>query len=220
MHQIHFTLKRCSEKVTVTGLTCRFSMFISFSCSAQKVISSLRKWKLPSGTFQLDSSKICLLYLGLSMIDMMAKNSISTPVGCRGHTQKGNKLKSKASICRRRSFPDVYILNFPHKYISVHQNRRERAFIARLHVVYLLHDFTGVYHITASEWDVQGGFLVMDTPDRKSCFKTAFVVHLMTHPLHRPLSTSAYCHSLWKCDKKTLTGSSNQGKGTAIMGDA
>lgn len=154
------------------------------------------------------------------MIDMMAKNPISTPVGCRGHTQNSNKLKSKASICRRRSFPDVYILNFPHKHISAHQNRRERAFIARLHVVYLLHDFTGVYHITASEWDVQGGFLVMDTPERKSCFKTAFEVHLMTHPLHRPLSTSAYCHSLWKCDKKTPTGSSNQGEGTAVMGDA
>lgn len=49
-----------------------------------------------------------------------------------------------------------------------------KAFIARLHVVWLLHDFTGVYHITTSEWDVQGGFLVMDTPERKSCFKTAF----------------------------------------------
>lgn len=82
------------------------------------------------------------------MIGMIAKNPISTPVGCRGHTQKSNKLKSKATICKGCSFPDVYILNFPHKHISVHQNRRERAFIARLHVVYLLHDFTGVYHIT------------------------------------------------------------------------
>lgn len=59
----------------------------------------------------------------------------------------------------------------------------------------------GVSHHT-SEWDAQGGFLVMDMPERKSCFKTAFEVHLMTHPLHRPSSTSAYCHSLWKYDWK------------------
>lgn len=77
-------------------------------------------------------------------------------------------------------------LNFPHKHISEIQNRRERPFIAWLHVVYLLHDFTGVYHITVSEWDVQGGFLVMDTPERKSYFKTASEVHLMIHPLYRP----------------------------------
>lgn len=64
-------------------------------------------------------------------------------------------------------------LNFPHKHISEIQNRRERPFIAWLHVVYLLHDFTGVYHITMSEWDVQGGFLVMDTPERKKLFQNS-----------------------------------------------
>lgn len=78
------------------------------------------------------------------------------------------------------------VLNFHHKHISEIQNRRERPFIARLHVVYLLHDFTGVSHIIASEWDVQGGFLEMDTLERKTCFKTAFEVHLMTHPLYGP----------------------------------